>query len=69
MPPTAVFRKAGLLPATPKTRDELLQETVEALSFLPEGPILNEATEAIRALAQQACHRSQGARTGNEKAP
>ena len=69
MSPTAVFRKAGLLPATPRTRDELLQEAMEALSLLPEGPILNEATEAIRAVAQQAYHRSQGARTGNEQAP
>ena len=69
MSPTAVFRKAGLLPTTPRTGDELLQEAMEALSLLPEGPILNEATEAIRAIAQQAYHRSQGARTGNEQAP
>jgi len=67
MSPTAVFRKAGLLPATPRTREELVQEVMEALALLPEGPILHEATEAICAVAQHACRRTQGARTRNEQ--
>jgi transcriptional regulator with XRE-family HTH domain len=61
MSPTTVFRKAGLLPAIPRTRDEILVEVLETLAVLPEGPILHEARESIRAVAQHAYHRTQGA--------
>ena len=66
--PTTVFRKAGLLPSIPRTRDELLVEVLETLAVLPEGPILYEATEAIRAVAQHAYHQTQGVKTRDERA-
>ncbi len=67
MSPTTVFRKAGLLPAIPRTRDEILVEVLETLAVLPEGPILHEARESIRAVAQHAYHRTQGANTRDER--
>ena len=68
MSPVTVFRKAGLLPVASGTRDERLVEALETLSLVPEGAILHEATEAIRAVAQHACRRVRGARTRDEHA-
>ena len=67
MSPTTVFRQAGLLPPVPETRGELLIEVLETLAMLPEGPVLREATEAIRAVTRQAYRQAQGAATRYEQ--
>jgi transcriptional regulator with XRE-family HTH domain len=57
--PTSVFRKARLLPPQPESRDEELAEMLETLAMLPEGPIHDEATKDIRAIARHARRRAQ----------
>jgi transcriptional regulator with XRE-family HTH domain len=58
MSPLAVFRKGGLLPPQPESRAERLAEVLDTLALLPEGPIRDEALEAIQAVAQHAHHRT-----------
>jgi transcriptional regulator with XRE-family HTH domain len=54
LPPTVVFRQAGLLPPLPESGGQRLLEALETLAILPEGPIRREAAAAVLIVARRA---------------
>jgi hypothetical protein len=58
MPPETVFRKAGLLPLVSEAKRQEFEDVVHTLAQVPDGPIREEALEAIRAIVDSARRRS-----------
>lgn len=58
IPPETVFRKAGLLPSVSSTQLQEYEDVIRALASLPDGPVRDEALEAIRAIVESARRRS-----------
>lgn len=53
-----VFRQAGLLPPIPEARRREFERITDILATLPEGPLYEEATAAIAAIAESARRRA-----------
>jgi transcriptional regulator with XRE-family HTH domain len=52
LPPTVVFRQAGLLPTLPEPGNQRLLEALETLALLPDGPSRCDAAAAVWAVAR-----------------
>lgn len=52
------FRQAGLLPPIPEARRREFERITDILATLPEGPLYEEATAAIAAIAESARRRA-----------
>lgn len=53
-----VFRQAALLPPIPEARRREFERITDILATLPEGPLYEEATAAIAAIAESARRRA-----------
>jgi transcriptional regulator with XRE-family HTH domain len=58
VPTVDVFQRAGLLPKMPETRRREFERITDILAALPEGPIYEETTAAIAAIAESARRRA-----------
>lgn len=56
--PATVFRKAGLLPPISEAKRQEFEDVAHMLALVPDGPIRDEALEAIRAIVDSARRRS-----------
>lgn len=56
--PETVFRKAGLLPPVSEAKRQEFEDVAHTLAQVPDGPIREEALEAIRAIVDSARRRS-----------
>ena len=68
--PVTVYRLAGLLPpAPPQSEAEKVREIVEILASVPEGPMRDEAIEAMRAIAKGAQQRAMEQKSSPQQMP